>query len=170
MLIKFVSMTTEHVEQWYQWTENKFVADVWFIEGYELRERIYEKIRGNGYDYPYIILFDNVPIGYICCCDLYAYKNIHPKPKGNFSNEVEGTYCFDLFIGEEKYLDQGYGTEIVKEFVDYLFVTFNVTKMLIDPAKDNLRAIRCYEKAGFTFVKESFDGVTNCYIMERLKN
>ncbi|MBS0358655.1 MAG: acetyltransferase [Proteobacteria bacterium] len=166
MNIKFQPFQKEHIPLWEEWIHIPHVKDVWFIEGYETSDYIYEKIKGNGYDYPFVVFMDNNPIGYIVCCDLYAYRTICPKPKGVFTHEDSGTFGMDLFIAKEDYLNKGYGTEIVKSFVDYVFKHFKAKTLLIDPAVTNKRAIRCYEKAGFTFVKEAFDGITQCYVMK----
>ena len=48
------------------------------------------------------------------------------------------TFCVDLFVAGSGYLNKGYGTQI-----------------LIDPASDNKRAIHCYEKAGFKFLRST---------------
>lgn len=159
-------MTKKYIPLWQQSIEKDHVKKVWLIDGYETADYIYEKIRGNGYDYPFIIFSDNQPIGYIIACDLYAYRTFSSDPKGLFTNEKEGTFGMDLFIGEENYLDKGFGTQIVRSFIEYIFQHFPCQTILIDPASSNKRAIRCYEKAGFKFVKEAFDGVTNCYIMK----
>lgn len=166
MTISFQSMTAQHLPLWEKWIQKKHVKDVWFIEGYEPSDYIHQKISGNGYDYPFIIYIDEMPIGFIQCCDLYAYRHKCPKPKGLFTQEEQGTFCMDLFIAEEEYLDKGYGTKIVKAFINYVAKKFLADTMLIDPATSNKRAIRCYEKIGFTFVKEAFDGVDNCWIMK----
>lgn len=79
---------------------------------------------------------------------------------------MPGTFCMDLFLADPNDLNKGHGTQIVKAFSEYIFQHFHARKILIDPAKTNLRAIRCYEKAGFKYVKESFDGVTQCAILE----
>ena len=165
MNIEFLPMQISHLPSWQSWIHKPHVKNVWFIEGYEPADYIYKKIEGNDYDYPFIISLDEKPIGYIVCCDLYAYRTLCPKPKGLFTKEEPGTFCMDLFIGEEDYLDKGYGTKIVKAFVNYIFNHFHAKKILIDPATDNLRAIRCYEKAGFHFLKNEFDGITNCTVL-----
>lgn len=137
-----------------------------FIEGYESSDYIHTKIQENGYDYPCVIYSDKRPIGYIQCSDVYAYRTLCPVPKGLFTNEKLGVFCMDLFIAEIDYLNKGYGTEIVKQFSQKVFNDFQAKKILIDPASTNKRAIRCYEKAGFEFVKLAHDGVTECYIMQ----
>ena len=166
MKIAFLPMTKKDIPLWQQWIQKEHVKSVWFIEGYETADYIYQKVELNGYDFPFIIYLNDQPIGYIVCCDLYAYRTTCPQPKGLFTNENPGTYCMDLFIAEENYLNKGYGTEIVKAFVDYVVKHFNANKVLIDPAETNKRAIRCYEKAGFKFVRKEFDGLTECCVME----
>ncbi|MDX2165009.1 MAG: GNAT family N-acetyltransferase [Gammaproteobacteria bacterium] len=169
MKINFHSFQTEHIPLWEKWITIPHVKNVWFIEGYEPADYIYQKIKGNGYEFPYVIYLDNQPIGYIVCCDLYAYKTLCPKPKGLFTDENKGTFCMDLFIADEDKLNQGLGTKIVKQFTDFIFDRYKAKVILIDPASTNKRAIRCYEKAGFHFVKEAFDGVTMCTIMRKIK-
>ena len=169
MNIQFKSFEEKHISLWEQWITLPHVKEVWFIEGYESTDYIHQKIEGNGYDHPFVIFLDEKPIGYIQCCDLYAYRTLCQKPKGLFTQENSGTFCMDLFIANEKYLNRGYGTEIVKNFVRYVFKNFNAKTILIDPAITNKRAIRCYEKSGFQFLKEAFDGVTSCYVMQITK-
>ncbi len=166
--LEFKSMTLVHIPLWQTWIKQAHVAEVWFIEGYETPDYIYQKIQGNGYDFPFIIYMNTQPIGYIVCCDLYSYRNTCPHPKGLFTAEEAGAFCMDLFIGEQEYLNKGYGTQIVKAFAQYIFTQFKANKLLIDPAVSNKRAIRCYEKAGFEFLKQACDGVTVCHVMQKL--
>ena len=168
MNIQFKKFEEKNIFLWEKWITVPHVKDVWFIEGYETTDYIHKKIKGNKYDYPFIIYLDENPIGYIQCCDLYAYRNLCKNLKGLFTQEDSGTFCMDLFIAEMEYLNKGYGTEIVKKFVEYVFHTFHAKKILIDPAETNMRAIRCYEKAGFHFTRKAFDGITNCYVMQKL--
>lgn len=170
MHIHFQAFQKKHLPLWEEWIKKPHVKNTWFIDGYETSDYIHCKITGNDYDYPFVIMIDDQPIGYIQCCDLYAYRTICPNPKGLFTHEEQGTFCMDLFIAEESYLNRGYGTLVVKAFSAYIFEHFIAQKILIDPASDNKRAIRCYEKAGFTQVKEAFDGVTHCTILQIEKN
>lgn len=168
--ISFQAFQKNHLPLWEKWIQKNHVKNTWFIDGYETSDYINQKIIGNGYDYPFVIIIDKQPIGYIQCCDLYAYRTICPIPKGLFTQEEPGTFCMDLFIAEESYLNRGYGTKIVKAFVAYIFKHFTAQKILIDPASNNKRAIHCYEKAGFTQLTEAFDGVTDCTILYIEKN
>ena len=164
--IEFKRMNQEHLELWDEWIKIPHVKDVWFIEGYEPATYMSKKLAGNGYDFPFVIYLDHKAIGFIQCSDLYAYRILCPKPKGVFCHEEPGTFCFDLFIAEESLLGQGYGTKIVKAFTKKLRDEFKAQKILIDPAVDNKRALRCYEKADFKKVKTAHDGVYEVVIME----
>jgi len=165
--ILFKPFKKEHIPLWQAWSELPHVKEVWFIEGYETTDYIHQKIAGNGYDYPFVIFLDEKPIGYIVCCDLYSYRTICQNTKGVFTNEAPGTFGMDLFIADEAYLNKGYGTKIVQAFVQFIFHHFKAKVILIDPATSNKRAIHCYEKAGFSFLREAFDGITTCYVMQQ---
>lgn len=165
--ISFRPMIEEDIPLYLEWAAREHVKSVWFIDGYEPPDYIYSKIKGNGYDFPYIILLDKHPIGYIVYCDLYAYKNICEKPVGSFTNEPPNTFCIDLFIGEESQLNKGYGSKLVKQFSDMLLKKKKAKKVLIDPSSKNTRAIRCYEKAGFTIIDKSHDGTEEVTILEK---
>jgi aminoglycoside 6'-N-acetyltransferase len=54
----------------------------------------------------------------------------------------------DLFLGTP-YHGRGLGTDAVRTMVRHLVVDRGHHRLVIDPAAQNERAIRCYEKAGF---------------------
>ncbi len=49
--------------------------------------------------------------------------------------------------------DKGYGTEAMKAIVQYVFTKTNTDILLVPPHRDNVSAIRVYEKAGFKKTK-----------------
>ena len=55
----------------------------------------------------------------------------------------------DQSLADASQLGKGFGTKLVCALVDLLFTDPQVSKIQTDPAPNNLRAIRCYEKAGF---------------------
>jgi RimJ/RimL family protein N-acetyltransferase len=55
----------------------------------------------------------------------------------------------DQFLADADQLGRGLGTAMVSAFVARLFEDPAVTRVQTDPAPDNRRAVRCYEKAGF---------------------
>jgi aminoglycoside 6'-N-acetyltransferase len=56
----------------------------------------------------------------------------------------------DIYIGEPDARDHGVGTEAVRTLLRYLFEVKHVHRVTIDPQTTNARAIRAYEKAGFS--------------------
>jgi aminoglycoside 6'-N-acetyltransferase len=68
-----------------------------------------------------------------------------------FGEEPEPDYrhaWIDLFLGPG-HLGQGLGADAVRTVARYLIEARGHHRITIDPATDNTRAIRCYEKAGF---------------------
>jgi diamine N-acetyltransferase len=56
---------------------------------------------------------------------------------------------FGIAIGEKAYWGQGYGTDAVRALLDLAFREMNLHRVFLRVNVDNVRGIRCYEKAGF---------------------
>ncbi|MCL1918544.1 MAG: GNAT family N-acetyltransferase [Peptococcaceae bacterium] len=54
-----------------------------------------------------------------------------------------------LGIGDKACWGQGYGTDALMTFSEYLFDQWNLHRLSLETFSGNLRALRCYEKAGF---------------------
>ena len=68
-----------------------------------------------------------------------------------FYEELDDEYRhagMDLFLGSA-FQDRGRGTDAVRTMARYLVGERGHHRLIIDPAADNARAIRCYEKVGF---------------------
>ncbi len=59
-----------------------------------------------------------------------------------------------IYIGHPDYRSKGYGTEALTLFLDFLFNELGLRKVKLNVFSFNSRAIRCYEKCGF-----SLDGI-----------
>ncbi len=57
---------------------------------------------------------------------------------------------FGISIGDKSCWNQGYGTEAVRLLVQHGFKTLNLNRIYLRVLDNNSRAIRAYEKAGFT--------------------
>jgi RimJ/RimL family protein N-acetyltransferase len=69
-----------------------------------------------------------------------------------------------------QHTDQGYGTEALRLFLAYFFLTLDFRKMVLDVAAANLRAVRCYDKVGFRRVRSYWrpvDGPLDLAVLER---
>jgi len=81
--------------------------------------------------------------------DIGELKHSHLSKTGN-------TYSLDYMIGNTAYIGKGYGTQTLIEFVNFFRDQFDkkADTFLIDPASDNHRAKRVYEKAGFKHIAD----------------
>ncbi len=115
-----------------------------------------------------IIEYNNIPVGYGQIYKMYdeLYEDyLYPKTE-------EIVYGMDQFIGEPEYWSRGIGTKYIKTIFEFLRKERNADAVILDPHKNNPRAIRCYEKAGFKIIKElpkhdKHEGIKeDCYLME----
>ena len=73
---------------------------------------------------------------------------------GTHIEDITGTVGIDIIIGETDFIGKGYGSTILKLFIEKIYKETNATKIITDPDPNNLTAIRFYEKVGFRKVKE----------------
>ena len=55
-----------------------------------------------------------------------------------------------IVIGDKRVWNHGYGTQAMKLLLKHCFETLNLNRVALDVYENNIRAIRSYEKAGFT--------------------
>jgi [ribosomal protein S5]-alanine N-acetyltransferase len=67
-------------------------------------------------------------------------------------NSVNGIATLGIGIGEPECLGKGYGTEAVKLLIEYGMFFLNLHNIKLEVFGFNPRAIRVYEKAGFSLV------------------
>lgn len=101
---------------------------------------------------PLIVELANRPIAYLQSYDPHL-EDDHP-----YADQPFGTLGIDISIGEPDLLGKGHGSAIVAQFAEQLFEE-GAPRLIIDPHPTNIRAIRAYEKAGFT----AFDTRTTIY-------
>lgn len=97
-----------------------------------------------------IIEYNNVPIGYGQIYKMYdeLYTDYH-YPK---TDEI--VYGMDQFIGEPNYWSKGIGTRYIKLIFEFLKKERNANAVILDPHKNNPRAIRAYQKSGFRIIED----------------
>jgi RimJ/RimL family protein N-acetyltransferase len=92
-----------------------------------------------------IAMLRDEPLGFIQCYTAMGSGD------GWWEEERDpGVRGVDQFLANAQQLGQGYGSAMVRKFVDAIFADAAVTKVQTDPSPDNERAIRAYRKAGFT--------------------
>jgi diamine N-acetyltransferase len=70
-------------------------------------------------------------------------------------NAPEKTAWFGIYLGYE-FVDRGLGTDATLTLLKYYFEELKFEKLYLDVASLNKRAIRCYEKCGFRFIRKKY--------------
>lgn len=78
--------------------------------------------------------------------------------------------AIDIWIGEAADLGRGLGSEMMRLAIGRCFAAPEVTAIVIDPLKGNVRAIRFYERLGFVPVGERIFETEVCLVMRLERN
>lgn len=62
---------------------------------------------------------------------------------------------------DPNYVNMGYGSEIIRSYLNYFFNEMKMKTMYLEVAKFNTRAIKCYEKVGFFIINEYLEKFYN---------
>jgi aminoglycoside 6'-N-acetyltransferase len=96
---------------------------------------------------PLIVELGGRPIAYLQTYDPHLEED-HP-----YNDQPFGTLGLDLSIGDADLIGVGHGSAMLRQFIEELFDE-GTPRVIIDPDPANKRAIRAYEKAGFTPIGE----------------
>jgi len=103
---------------------------------------------------------DGRPIG--------AMQIINPatEPSHYWGHDVPPNLrAMDIWIGEEAYLGQGHGAQMMTFAINRCFAEAEVEAILIDPLANNQDAHRFYKRLGFVFVEQrQFDEDSDCFV------
>jgi aminoglycoside 6'-N-acetyltransferase-1b/aminoglycoside 6'-N-acetyltransferase-2 len=140
-------MTDDDLPMFHDWLNRPHIVEWWGGVRPSLQEVI-DEYRPHALAQqnvtPYIGLLDGAPFA-------YAQSYVALGAGGGWwEDETDpGVRGIDQSIADPELLGKGLGTLLVRSMVDLLFRDPRVSKVQTDPAPTNLRAIRCYEKAGF---------------------
>jgi AacA4 family aminoglycoside N(6')-acetyltransferase len=145
-------MTESDLVMLHEWLNRPHIVEWWGGEEErpslsEVLEHYRPRVLGEEPVSMYIAMLASEPIGFaqsytaLGCGDGWWEEETDPGVRG-----------IDQSLANPAQLNQGLGTRLVRALVERLFADPAVTRIQTDPAPANLRAIRCYEKAGF--VKE----------------
>jgi aminoglycoside 6'-N-acetyltransferase len=98
----------------------------------------------------WIVEHDGRPLAYAQDYSPHDWAD-HP-----FAHLPAGSRGIDQYIGEPHMLDRGHGSAFIRPHVERLFDE-GAPAVGTDPHPDNARAIRAYEKAGFSTASEPLD-------------
>ena len=150
--ITFRKLQISDLELMHKWLNAPHVSK-WYGKHLRTYRQVLQKyeprIKGEVRAHPFLMIHAGTPIGY-----LQTYRiSDHPEYNTHVGAE-EDPAGVDLFIGEADYLDRGFGTAILRMFVqEVIFSDDSFSHCVIGPDPGNLAAIRCYEKVGFQYFK-----------------
>ncbi len=129
----------EIVMQW--WSDGKVMAHAGFPEGIKTpKEKVINNIKDTNKRQLFIIESDGMKIG-----------ECH---YGEISDKVAK---MGIKICDFSMHNKGIGTRVCKLLIHYLFAALDYEKIALDPRKDNVPAVRLYQKLGFKCVSEYED-------------
>src|SRR5437870_3615430 len=134
--ISFKPLQEDDLELLCKWLDKPHVKE-WWNDGLshdEIKEK-YRKRIGDITVVPFIAYLENCPIGFI------QYYHADKVGYGWWPDEIEGTVGIDQFIGEENYINRGYGREMICAFGKKLFENTAIKKIITDVNPANIRAI-----------------------------
>ena len=143
-------MTEHDLSMLHGWLNRPHVVEWWGGEAArptldEVREDYAPQALAEAAVTAYIAMLGDEPIGYA-----QSYVALG-SGAGWWEDETDpGVRGIDQSLANPDQLGQGLGTMLVRALVEQLFADPAVTMVQTDPAPDNARAIRCYEKAGFS--------------------
>ncbi len=142
-------MTEADIPMLHDWLQRPHVVQWWGGEDKrpsmeQTHARYAPRVLADEQVTPYIALLGSRPIAY---AQSYVAMG---SGDGWWMNETDpGVHGIDQFLADPHDLGQGLGTRVVQALVQRIFSDPAVTKVQTDPDPANLRAIRCYEEAGF---------------------
>ena len=148
-----------------RWLEMPQVAQWWGKPDGEL-EYIRDMIEGRDTTRPFIFSVDDEPVGYIQYWFVGHHQNAtwiadHPW-LAELPADAVGV---DLSIGEPDKLARGIGSVVLRMFVERLIEQGHRT-IIIDPDPANTRAVRAYEKAGFSAIPRLLGRTGDALLMQ----
>ena len=90
----------------------------------------------------YIVSTGEKRFGYLQCYQMTEWNT-------GFGAQPEGARGIDQMIGEAGMIGRGHGSAFIRAFIEGLLAN-GTPRVVVDPDPQNARAIRAYEKAGFS--------------------
>lgn len=135
-----------------EWLNNPLVLQYVYEEGIpwdleKVQQEFAEKTIDGESAIACMILCNDKEIGYFQYYpideDSYKYNDITTYEK------LKGGYGIDMFIGKPELWEKGIGGTVVSLIEEYLKTQLGIHILCVDPATDNERGMRFWEKVGF---------------------
>jgi aminoglycoside 6'-N-acetyltransferase len=136
----------------HQWLNSQIVKQ-WYgkhdLSYHEIAEKYTAYIGHQLPTDPFLIMWQELPIGYIQTYRIIDYPNYN-----KYIQAEDTANGVDLFIGEATYINKGFGAVILTKFLrEIVFGSSAAESCIVGPEPKNTRAIKTYEKVGFRYWK-----------------
>lgn len=143
------------MELMHQWFQEPIINQLyardksWSLDA--IKRKYLPRIMGKEHIPSFIISRNNHSIGFI---QYYHLTEHLPEGIMDYTNPLFSDYNqndlagIDLFIASHQDRGKGLGASIINRFIADCMMKFKT--ILVDPDINNIHAIRCYEKAGFS--------------------
>lgn len=163
--ISFEALTARQLPLLEEWLNQPHMQEWWGDPVHELNV-IRDMIEGRDTTQPYIFYVDNRPAGYIQVWFVGDHQNAewlenHPWLAALPANAIG----VDLSIGEADLLSCGIGSAALQKFTESLR-SEGYDTIVIDPDRNNIRAVRAYHKAGFQPITNLLDKTGDILLMQ----
>lgn len=176
----FEPLNHHHLPLLHKWMQEPHVAE-WWGEGRswslkEIEEKYSTYIHGfkvvegeKRSIYPFIMHFQEHPIGYIQMYNAFDFPRWGCNPKDVWTETDHSLAALDFYIGDTNSIGKGFGVKSLRAFLEtQVFQHFDAC--LVDPEKKNKIAITTYAKAGFSTVHEWDSGIMMIARKQERKN
>lgn len=140
---QFRPMTADDLPLVRDWLDRPHVAEWWhdadafeFVSGDLAHDDMAQ----------FIVMQEGRSFGYLQCYNIGEWHV-------GFGPQPAGTRGLDQFIGDPRMIGRGHGSAFIRAFSERL-LDAGTPRIVLDPKPTNARAIRAYEKAGFSRDRE----------------
>ncbi len=152
--IAFAPLAPEHLELLHGWLQRPHVREFW-DDGHRTTEQVRTHYFGADLgsdpdEASFVFTLAGLAAGY-----LQTYRVSAGSEHGQWRSPRGETWGLDLLLGAAADTGRGYGPQVIRDFtVFWRRRRPHLSRLLIDPDVRNVRAVRAYQKAGFSGVGE----------------
>lgn len=149
--LSFVKVTDLHIPLLFSWLNASHLKGH-YDDGYDSSEEIKSKfVEDQQGVHRFIAYCKERPVGYI---QTYRIEATHDYAAYRHSEGL--TVGIDLFVGEESLLGQGYGFQMLQQFI--VSLEQGIERIIVDPCEANKPSMALFYKYGFMKIGEFFLG------------
>ncbi len=146
-LLKDSEKDYKMLEKWYQEEEIYSHFEQRKLNYDEIKDKYLPRTLKNTKIPVYMIEYEDKPVGII------QYQLIDDENMKLYGIKYSRCYEIDIFIGELAMHNKGIGRQAINILTGFLFNDYQAKLLVMCPLKENISAIKCYEKCGFKINK-----------------